>query len=154
MNFKIGTPMEHEERYQVPRPPITACEVGFLHAGWCMYSVYRVGRTQRPRNLLLTWCNLTKSPQVLHRGWPESLRLHNVVSVVPQFTHRAPGRRDVYSGYSFITFTRSDNNPYNTCKSLIMVTRSAGVARDHYILQVFIFFHSSHLLRHRKTDIC
>ena len=31
--FKIGTPMEHAERYQVPRPPITAREVGFLHAG-------------------------------------------------------------------------------------------------------------------------
>jgi len=48
MNFEIGTPMKHAERYQVPRPPITASEVGFLHAG----GAYRVGRTRRPRNLL------------------------------------------------------------------------------------------------------
>jgi len=33
MNFKIGTPMEHAVRYQVLRPSITACEVGFLYAG-------------------------------------------------------------------------------------------------------------------------
>ena len=33
MNFKIGTPMEHAERYQVPWPRITACKAGFLHAG-------------------------------------------------------------------------------------------------------------------------
>jgi len=53
MNFKIGTPMEHAERYQVPRPAITACEVGFLHVGW-------------PRNLLKEdWLENTKGKRRL-----------------------------------------------------------------------------------------
>ena len=49
MNFKIGMLMEHAERYQVPRPPIMACKVGFLHTG----GAYHVGRTERPRNLFV-----------------------------------------------------------------------------------------------------
>jgi len=46
-NFKLGRRLEDELSKW---PPINACEVGFLHAGW---GICRVGRSRRPYNLFV-----------------------------------------------------------------------------------------------------